>query len=181
MNLIELYEQMKKTLPLSDKGTVHDYINTYNSLFEPIKNDVKLILELGVAEGGSMCLWRNYFPIASIIGVDLRPQCKQWSLPEHGMSVILGDVTNRQTFKYINQEIDIIIDDASHIKEQTIASFDILYPKLKQGGLYIIEDIYPFEDLKQAFDSKGIPYDIVDTRNNKNRYQSDDILFIFKK
>jgi hypothetical protein len=35
---------------------------------------------------------------------------------------------------------DLIIDDGSHINEHVIKSFEFLFPKLKKGGIYVIED-----------------------------------------
>jgi hypothetical protein len=37
-------------------------------------------------------------------------------------------------------ELDLIVDDASHTYEQTKASFEILFPLLQPGGIYLIED-----------------------------------------
>jgi hypothetical protein len=36
--------------------------------------------------------------------------------------------------------LDLVIDDASHIYGPTKASFQALFPLLRPGGLYLIED-----------------------------------------
>lgn len=36
--------------------------------------------------------------------------------------------------------LDLVIDDASHLYEPTRTSFDALFPLLRPGGLYIVED-----------------------------------------
>jgi len=50
----------------------HGYLETYDALFEPlVKKHVKL-LEIGVHNGGSLFLWRDYFPFGTIVGVDIK-------------------------------------------------------------------------------------------------------------
>ena len=39
-----------------------------------------------------------------------------------------------------NRPLDLVMDDASHLGPQTRASFETLFPRLRAGGLYIIED-----------------------------------------
>lgn len=38
-------------------------------------------------------------------------------------------------------ELDVIIDDGSHVSEDTITSFRTLFPLLKPGGVYVVEDV----------------------------------------
>lgn len=133
----------------SDKGSWHhNYTPTYEKYLNPIRNSVKTVLELGVGgyefpdKGGeSLRMWKDYFPKAKIHGVDLydksqieEDRIKTYIIPQdngtrlHKLIEVIG-------------EPDIIIDDASHINALTIASFKLLFPKLKSGGIYFIEDI----------------------------------------
>lgn len=58
-------------LPASDKGGPHNYIVKYEQLFEPIRHEPVNILEIGVALGGSLALWAEYFPNhKKIVGMD---------------------------------------------------------------------------------------------------------------
>lgn len=42
--------------------------------------------------------------------------------------------------------LDLVIDDASHVYGPTRASFEVLFPRLRPGGLYLIEDWRPHQD-----------------------------------
>ena len=48
----------------------------------------------------------------------------------------MGEIVTRE----FDRAIDLVIDDASHVYEPTLASFETLFPHLRPGGLYIIED-----------------------------------------
>ena len=54
----------------TDKNTVHYYLDTYEQLFKPMRETAKNVLEIGVRDGGSMKLWHDYFPNATIYGID---------------------------------------------------------------------------------------------------------------
>ena len=41
----------------------------------------------------------------------------------------------------LDAELDVIIDDGSHDPEDMMLGFDIMFPLLKEGGLYILEDV----------------------------------------
>jgi hypothetical protein len=122
----------------------HHYLEVYDPILSRLtEKDVKL-LEIGIHRGGSLELWRDYFPRGIIVGIDLE-------LPE---SFILGE--RIQLFKgsqadtqFLSQVasstapegFDIIIDDASHIGELTKTTFwHLFHHHLKPGGLYAIED-----------------------------------------
>ncbi len=135
---------MEIDLTKYDTDKSQDYLNIYEDFFSPLKNMPVKLLELGVDNGGSLLLWRDYFVNGTIIGLDKKP-------------VIVPDNTDRiRIYQGLQQDIelldrirtetaprgfDIIIDDASHIAEMTKTSFWHLFRKhLKSGGIYAIED-----------------------------------------
>ena len=80
---------------------------------------------------------------------------------------------------FSNLEFDIIIDDASHEVSHQVLRFPIYFPKLKKGGLYIIEDVQDLDkegDLLKALDPTA---EVVDNRKLKGRY--DDVMFVYRK
>lgn len=122
----------------------HGYLEVYDEVMAPwIDKEIKL-LELGVDRGGSLKLWRDYFPRGTIVGIDRKlPQNFQSEeriqvfQGNHGNSRFLSEVAN----KTAPDGFDIIIDDASHIGEKAKRAFWHLFDHhLKLGGLYAIED-----------------------------------------
>jgi hypothetical protein len=77
----------------------------------------------------------------------------------------------------LDSDPTVIIDDASHSLPETVLTFAALWPVVKMGGMYVIEDVQNVEEWKAAF--SGCKFDIIDNRHVKNRY--DDVLFVFKK
>jgi hypothetical protein len=127
----------------TDKIT-HGYLDVYDPILAPwLGREIKL-LEIGILKGGSLQLWRDYFPLGTIVGIDLK-------LPEHFISgeriqIFEGSQSDEQFLSEVANEtasegFDIIIDDASHIGELTRRTFWHLFDHhLKPGGLYAIED-----------------------------------------
>jgi hypothetical protein len=122
----------------------HGYLDVYDAIMAPwIDKEIKL-LEIGVYRGGSLKLWRDYFPRGTIVGID-RKLPQHFRLGEriqvfegsHGDKRFLSEVAN----KTAPGGFDIIIDDASHIGEKTKRAFWYLFDHhLKLGGLYAVED-----------------------------------------
>ena len=117
----------------------------YDKLFSEYrqKNKAVTILEIGVDRGGSLEIWKKYFPVGSkIYGVDINPKCNKINFSEN-IQFHLGSASDRsfmeKTFK--NVEFDIILDDGSHICSDVIETFEMMFPKLKNGGLYVVEDM----------------------------------------
>lgn len=164
-----------------DKGTAHSYIKTYDSIFEQYQNKNINILEIGIYEGHSLSLWSRYFtPTSNIYGIDTNNDCKQY---ERGnISVLIGDATNEEFIKQSFGDIrfDIIVDDGSHIKDEQLASFKVLFDTyLNEGGIYIIEDIGSLDNHQADFENLHPSCEILDTRRIQQRW--DDALAIYTK
>jgi hypothetical protein len=86
-------------------------------------------------------MWKSYFPKGQIFGFDLYDKSAH---REERIATFQGDQTNAALLNYIVDQIgpvDIIVDDGSHVSAHLIASFEILFPRLSPGGLYVVEDI----------------------------------------
>jgi len=95
------------------------------------------VLEIGVDHGGSLQLWRRYFGVdASIVGIDIRPECY---FQEDGLEIHIGDQTDVKFLRALG-EFDVIIDDGSHVPAHQQATFTEMWPKCK--GVYLIEDCH---------------------------------------
>lgn len=124
----------------TDKSTLrHNYLSLYEQYLEPRRNQPLTLLELGVLDGASLRMWRDYLPNASIVGLDHKPAI---SIP--GCITVQGSQDDPAAIARVAQHgpFDVIIDDASHISSKTIASFELFYPHLAPGGLYVIEDLH---------------------------------------
>src|SRR6266404_8599065 len=124
----------------------HGYTKFYHEYFNDIRLNELKILELGVREGRSLKMWHDYFPNSLICGIDNNSEelCPK-SFDEKRIIFKIGSQDDELFLNVINTEFgpfDIIIDDASHISPLTIKSFEILYPKLKDNGIYVIEDLH---------------------------------------
>ncbi len=99
------------------------------------------MLEIGTEENKSLYMWQNYFPKAKIYGLDIGNELKY----EQG-EIFKGDQSDVEVLKDISKKmggkLDFIIDDGSHVPEHQILGFNYLFNNvLKEGGVYIIEDI----------------------------------------
>lgn len=160
----------------TDKSSnIHNYCEKYEKWFpferlEPIK-----ILEIGVLDGKSLLTWREFYPNATIIGVDINDDCKQYEDIGNNIYVEIGSqydshFLNEICKKYGN--FDLVLDDGSHIQKHMIFSFEHIFPFLKSEGIYVVEDTVTsyWEDVYEGgFRKKGtcIEYfkDLIDDVN----------------
>ncbi len=122
------------------------YLPLYDRTFAHLllKNEPVSILEIGVWNGGSLEVWKEFLPENStIFGVDPFDACKNMQFSE-GIKFLHGDGTNKEFIEanLANAEFDVIMDDGSHLPQHVIKSFETLWPKLKFGGLYVVEDTH---------------------------------------
>jgi SAM-dependent methyltransferase len=122
----------------------NNYLKIYDRIFEPLIDQRIKLLELGVRTGGSLRLWRDYFPQSTVAGLDLDPP--RGERREKRLHIFKGPQEDISLLSKIAAEVapegfDIVIDDASHIAAPTRASFWHLFDQhLKPGGLFAIED-----------------------------------------
>jgi demethylmacrocin O-methyltransferase len=131
----------------TDKYGGHLYTPVYHSLFEKRRDEALKLLEIGVggyeaphAGGRSLRMWLEYFPYASITGLDISP--KNIPLPPRAR-IYQGSQVEQGILTRLTAErgpFDIIIDDGSHAPEHMIGSFLLLYPNMAPDGIYIVED-----------------------------------------
>lgn len=123
----------------TDKSSLfHDYCNEYEFFLKKYKDSPITFLEIGVWDGRSIKMWLEYFSLAKIIGIDVYNGCPD--LKHERYSFIEGNQTDENVFKNISN-IDIAIDDGSHRGIDQKQTFEILFPKLNSGGIYIVEDV----------------------------------------
>lgn len=120
------------------------YLPIYDRVLAPYRDTAPTMLEIGVSFGGSLEMWRDYFgPKATIFGIDIDPECaKRFDPPNQ---VRIGSQADPAFLESVIAEMgapDIILDDGSHMAPHQIASFKTLWPHLKVGGLYMIEDCH---------------------------------------
>ena len=124
----------------------HGYTPFYEKYFNDIRNNNINFLELGVRQGWSMYMWDEYFPNANIYGIDNNSEglCPT-EFKSDRIHFTICSQTDRETLTKLSDSsggFDVIIDDASHISSLSIESFNILFPLLKSGGIYVIEDMH---------------------------------------
>eukprot|EP00937_MAST-01D_sp_MAST-1D-sp2_P002919 g2919.t1 len=131
----------------TDKGLAeHAFTLAYAQYFEPLRERDLRVLEIGVRGGSSLQLWHAYFPRATIVGLDV-------SMKDTDVSALGGRVVAlecdqsdpaalQRVVDRVGGEFDIVIDDGGHTMQQQQVSLGFLFPHLKPGGLYVIEDLH---------------------------------------
>lgn len=127
----------------TDKASSHhDYLSHYESFLAPLRDQPITFMEIGVFQGSSLRTWKDYFPNAAIVGVDIMPVCKRF---ENGrVRIELADQSNVEHLAQValrRGPFDVIVEDGSHIWDHQITSLRTLFPFVKNGGFYIIEDL----------------------------------------
>ena len=166
----------------TDKGYVnHSYLDVYQKMFESAQFEKLTLMEIGVCHGDSQRMWLEFFPNAHIIGVDAycfpdipinNPRCTLIQCNQ------IDEIRLNQIFP--PESLDIIIDDGSHMPEHQALTHHFLWPKLKRGGLYFVEDIQFSPGPAHSLHYWGsLPNTQIFELHKNGRY--DDILVVRKK
>ncbi|MCX6334920.1 MAG: class I SAM-dependent methyltransferase [Bacteroidia bacterium] len=131
----------------TDKCGKHNYTGHYSSHFKKFRFKRIKLFEIGAGGyqnpdigGNSLRMWKRYFIFGKIFSLDIFEKSQ---FEEHRIKIFRGDQTDKSLMDKIFSQIgepDIIIDDGSHINEHVIQTFELLFPRLKTGGIYAIED-----------------------------------------
>lgn len=133
----------------TDKAYLHNFCNDYEKL---LSKDIKTLWEIGILDGASLRMWSEYYPNAKIIGYDIEDK-SSLSFNDN-VSVKLLDQSNKSQLSELAKQtdIDIIVDDGSHIIQHQILTFEMLFNCLKSGGQYILEDLHTSTNVHNAND-----------------------------
>jgi demethylmacrocin O-methyltransferase len=125
----------------------HHYTLIYEELFSKYKDLSFTLWECGVGGyefpdkgGGSLLMWRDWFKCADVHGIDIHYKKPLVNVSLHQFSQ--DDKESWDKLLLETGEPTIFIDDASHINPLTIRTFEIVFPMLKSGGVYVIEDAH---------------------------------------
>jgi predicted O-methyltransferase YrrM len=115
---------------------------------------IKQIVDLGIYKGGSIALYALLFMPLKLVGIEYSKEPVE---PLNNFIAKNGLQKQVSTYYGVNQadskqlrqivgaefggvELDLVVDDASHYYAETRSSFETLFPMLRPGGIYIIED-----------------------------------------
>ena len=130
-------------------------LDQYESFWQSVdKFRPQNVVELGIWDGGSLALWFECLQPQKLVGVDIMEKTNSTYFQRYITSKKLceniktywrTDQSDPKRLREIvdaefSEPLDLVIDDASHFYEQTKASFECLFPLLRPGGFYIIED-----------------------------------------
>ena len=116
----------------------------YLPIYQAALIHTERMLEIGVDRGGSLQMWREHLPDATIVGLDINPKAEQYDDPHNHVHVRIGDQTDTGFLQSVLDEFgpfDTVLDDGGHTPKLMIESFQYLFPRLEPGGVYIVEDI----------------------------------------
>ena len=173
----------------------HTYSHVYSMFLSHNRLNVRNLLEVGIgtnnpllqssmgengSPGASLYLWREYFPNATIIGMDID---KEILFADTRIQTYFIDQTKASPDleRFPVQHFDVIIDDGLHTFEANIALFEDALPKLSKSGLYFIEDVR-VKDIKKFqtyFRTRSFEYFIFAV-HRENEVSTDNNIIVIK-
>lgn len=170
--IIELTE-----MGMTDKADYHSYDEIYPILLEKFLGKPHNMLEIGIGGGGGgLKMLCDIFPESNIYGIDnLVSRCQLKFEDYENLKVFQFDQCDPAMLESLPM-LDFVTEDASHIFESSIKTFEMLESKLNPGAVYVIEDVYP-----QYYDLyvKDGRFEMHDIRSIKDR--GDNILAVYHK
>jgi hypothetical protein len=117
-----------------------DYLRHYQPLFAAWRDQPINMIEIGIARGSSLKVWKTFFSKAKIVGIDINPECSQYASDR--IAVEIGSQVDSDFLKKIYKKYppQIVIDDGSHQAQHIVFTFENTFHHLLPGGIYIVED-----------------------------------------
>jgi hypothetical protein len=168
---LAIFDAYLKSPYLSIKHT--SYFHVYERLLKPLVGRHITFVEVGVYNGGSLFMWREFLgPNARIIGIDLNPLAKRWE--SEGFEIFIGNQADPAFWKDFAArvgEVDVLLDDGGHSNLQQIQTVVSMAPFIKDGGLLLVEDTHA--SYMMQFGNPGrhsfmrFAFDVVDSINGR--------------
>lgn len=137
MTLRDIFNNLSRR---SDKWD--PYFDVYERHLSKFVGAAPTVVEIGVQGGGSLEMWSRWFGAGTkIVGVDIDQACSGLFEWEKDISVVIGHQSDPETWARFD-DIDVLIDDGSHFLDDQIKTFEMMFPRLRTGGVYIVEDCH---------------------------------------
>jgi len=121
----------------------HYYLRSYWRHLRDFRHSARRVVEVGVQTNRSIAMWEEFFPNATIYGLDIDPGCTAFAGGRK--QIFIGDQMDEHfLLDFIQKtggDFDIVIDDGLHTSYSMVKTFSYLYPALQSHGTYVIEDI----------------------------------------
>ena len=168
----KLFEESKNSSSKWEK-----YFDIYESVFNKYKNRDVIFVEIGVHNGGSLEIWRNYFSKGTkIIGIDINEECRKFEDKNRNIEIYIGNQSDENFwsafFKKVGK-VDIILDDGGHTNFNQIITTANVIKNINDDGVLLVEDVHTSymkhynSSLKQSF--INFSKKIIDDINFKNQ------------
>ncbi len=144
-----------------EPGKGHDYLRVYERFSKLERTQVRKVLEIGVQKGASIRMWAEYFPNATVFGLDIAESALKVTGDRIKIQLLdQSDAAALGTFARENGPFDLIVEDGSHIWSHQIIGMQTLIPHLAAGGHYIVEDLHTSysAEFGQAGGVTGVQY-----------------------
>jgi SAM-dependent methyltransferase len=146
----------------------HSYADFYDLIFNHRRRSIDSVLECGIGTtntdipnnmgehgnpGASLRVWRDYFPNADVIGIDIDDDVM---FSENRIETYCVDQTSAASIDdFLSatdvDTFDVIVDDGLHEYHANVSLFEHTIDRLSDDGVYIIEDVY-YHDLGKYHD-----------------------------
>jgi hypothetical protein len=125
----------------TDKITHHEYQHLYSQWLSEFHDSSGTLVEIGVDQRASLHMWLHLFPAIHVVGVDIGVS---GTGPRY--TILQADQSKQSDLDQVKSHIEChdvfcVVDDGSHVPEHQLLTFNTLFPSLRDGGVYIIEDI----------------------------------------
>jgi len=139
LKLFQIYKNLKRESLKCDT-----YFQVYEEMFNKYVGKKITFVEVGVLQGGSLFMWREYFgKDARIIGIDLHPNAKE--LEKHGFEIYIGSQSDKNFWRNFYSQvgkIDILLDDGGHVNDQQIITLSESVNNINDDGIIMTEDVH---------------------------------------
>jgi len=136
-------DKIAKSFGTDKSSEIHNYCEKYEKWLPFNRLEPITLLEIGILRGESILTWREYFPNATIVGIDIMPECKKLEDKDKNIFVEIGSQDDPVFLESICKKygkFDLVVDDGSHINRHVIKSFECLIDCVKSEGVYVVED-----------------------------------------
>lgn len=117
----------------------HGYCPLYERHLGYLTHEEFTLVEIGVATGGSLRMWRDYFTRARIVGIDRNPNTMIEDEPR--IETVCDNAAIPRPWRHSGLRPTVIVDDGSHSAEEVTGAWQWTWPLLQPGGWYVIEDL----------------------------------------